>query len=139
VLFRSAPDSGSQLFYYLSSRICLHPLGFDPMLCLLSMDDAVRATVAALTKRAQGIFNIPGKDVLPLSEVIALSGRRSVPVPEALLGPLYALRARAIHTDFRYDLNRLRFHQSGVLDGTRAKEVLGYEPRAGIDWERIGR
>ncbi|MFO0757361.1 MAG: hypothetical protein U0359_12770 [Byssovorax sp.] len=133
-----APDSGSQLFDYLSSRVCFHPLGFDPMLCLLSMADAVRATVAALDRRTAGIFNIPGKDVLPLSEVIALSGRRSVPVPEPLLAPLYALRARALHTDFRYDLNRFRFHQSGVLVGTRAREVLGYMPEVPIDWERIG-
>ena len=27
-----APDSGSQLFDYLSSKVCFRPIGFDPML-----------------------------------------------------------------------------------------------------------
>ena len=31
------------------------------------------------------------------------------------------------------------FHFSGVPDGTRAREVLGYEPRHPIDWSDITR
>jgi UDP-glucose 4-epimerase len=138
-----APDSGSQLFDYLSSRVCFRPIGFDPMISLLTIDDAVRATVAALRPAAeggdapQGIFNIAGKDVLPLSRAIALCHRVSFPVPGPFLGPLYGLRALALRADFRYDLNALRFRMSGVLDGRRARAALGYEPRTPIDWEAI--
>jgi UDP-glucose 4-epimerase len=132
-----APDSGSQLFDYLSSRVCFRPLGFDPMLSLLSLGDAVRATIAALLARANGIFNIPGKDILPLSRAVALARRACVPVPGPLLAPLYALRSRAIHTDFRYDMNHFRFHLSGVVDGRRAAEVLGFIPEIAIDWQAI--
>ena len=149
-----APASGSQLFDYLSSKVCFRPIGFDPMLSLLSIDDAVSAPLAALRSpravdgaaprgglgegpRPTGIFNIVGRDVLPLSRAVELARRVSIPVPGPLLRPLYGLRQRAIHAEFRYDSNALRFHLSGVLDGRRARDVLGYVPRVPIDWEAI--
>jgi nucleoside-diphosphate-sugar epimerase len=38
-----APDTGSQLFDYLRSQICFQPLGFDPMINLISLPDLARA------------------------------------------------------------------------------------------------
>lgn len=127
-------DIGSQLHDYLSSRICLRPLGFDPMLHLLSLEDLTRALVLAVDGQDSGVFNIPGADVLPLSRAIELWGRVGVPVPGPLLAPLYRLRASALGMDFRYDLNHRRFHFSAVLDGRRARERLGYEPKHRIAW-----
>ncbi len=134
-----APDSGSQLHDYLASRVCARPLGFDPMMNILSVADATRALALAVESDAQGLLNIPGKDVLPLRRIIALSGRKEVPVPGPLVAPLYGLRARVKGTEFRYDLNELRFHFGGVLDGRRARSVLGYEPVTAVNWkERAG-
>lgn len=129
-----AADVGSQLHDYLSSKVCFRPLGFDPMLNLLSLEDATRALVLAARGKSIGVFNIPGVDVLPLSSAIRLWGRLEIPVPGPLLSPLYGLRASALGMDFRYDLNHRRFHFSAVLDGRRAREQLGYEPRHGIAW-----
>lgn len=134
-----ASSSGSQLHDYLLSRVCLRPLGFDPMMMLLSLEDAVSAFVSAVHAEAQGVFNVAGADVLPLSRAIELAGRRDVPLPGPLLGPLYALRSALRGTQFSYELNRGRFHFSGVLDGTRAARELGYEPRHPIDWEALRR
>jgi UDP-glucose 4-epimerase len=134
-----APDSGSQLYDYLGSRVCFRPLGFDPMTQVLSIDDAVQALLRAALSDAQGVFNVPGADVLPLSRVVSLAGRRGVPVPAPLLGPLYAARRIARDTQFSYSLNRFRFHVSGVLDGHRAKECLGYRPEHPIDWAELRR
>lgn len=133
-----APGSGSQLHDYLASRVCLRPMGFDPMINLLSIADLVAAIRLALAGDCQGVFNIPGHDTLPLSRLIALAGRIDVPVPEPLLGPLYRLRTATIGTDFRYDLNYWRFHFSGVLDGTRAHQCLGYAPRHPLAWSGRG-
>jgi UDP-glucose 4-epimerase len=124
-----APGTGSQLWDYLGSRICLRPLGFDPMINVLSVDDALDAIVRALGSDARGVFNIPGFDTLPLSSLIALAGRRDVPVPGPLLAPLYRLRTRTVGFQFRYDLNAPRFHIGGILDGARARAALGYQPR----------
>lgn len=124
-----AAGTGSQLWDYLGSRICLRPLGFDPMINVLSVDDALDAILCALGSDARGVFNIPGFDTLPLSSLIALAGRHDVPVPGPLLAPLYRLRTRTVGFEFRYDLNARRFHTGGILDGSRAHAALGYRPR----------
>jgi UDP-glucose 4-epimerase len=90
-----AKGVGSELFDYLCAPVCLRPLGFDPMLDVMSLADAARALTAAAGSDARGVFNVPGKDVLPLSALIARAGRRTLPLPGGLLTPLYRLRARA--------------------------------------------
>jgi len=129
-----APHSGSQLWDYLSSRVCLRPLGFDPMLNLLSIDDGVAAFTAALHRGTTGVFNIAGYDTLPLSRAIARTGRIDVPMPGPLMDPLYRLRRAIAGFDFRYDMNVRRFHFGGVVDGTRARTQLGYAPSHPVQW-----
>jgi UDP-glucose 4-epimerase len=129
-----AADAVSQLFDYVRSRVCFRPLGYDPMVELLSVQDATRALVAATRSDAEGVMNIPGADVLPLSRVIEKCRRIDVPVPSMLLAPLYRLRTLALGTEFRYDMNAARFHFGVVLDGSRARETLGYEPRFPVWW-----
>jgi UDP-glucose 4-epimerase len=131
-----AANSGSQLWDYLSSRVCLRPLGFDPMLNVLSLEDAVAAIAAAARSTHTGVFNIPGADTLPLSRAIAETTRLDMPVPGPLLAPLYGLRRSIAGFDFRYDLNLRRFHFGGVIDGTRARHLLGYVPSHPVQWPR---
>lgn len=128
-----APETGSQLWDYLQSRVCLRPLGFDPMLNVLSLGDAVTAFVAA-SRGPTGVFNIPGFDTLPLSTAIVLSRRADIPVPGPLMAPLYGLRRWIAGFEFRYDMNVRRFHFGGVLDGTRARNELGFMPRTPVHW-----
>jgi UDP-glucose 4-epimerase len=138
-----APDCDSPLWDYLSSGLCLRPLGFDPMLNVLSIADAVDALAAAIRSSQCGVFNIPGAETLPLSSAIVESQRVGLPLPGVLLGPLYGLRRWAAsyhdhhdHHDHRQllDLRQLRF--GGVLDGTRARDRLGYVPRHPACWPR---
>lgn len=132
-----APGTDSQLWDYLSSHVCLRPLGFDPMLNVLSLEDAAAAFGAALASHDVGPFNIPGFDTLPLSHAIAESGRRtSMTIPGPLLSPLYRLRRAIAGYEFRYDLNARRFHFGGVLDGRRARMAFGYIPRTPARWPR---
>lgn len=128
------PELGSQLWDFLDDKLGARPMGYDPMVELLSVEDAVEAFALAVETNARGILNIGGADMLPLSRVIEHRGVLELPVPGPLLGPLYALRALARGTDFRYDANRWRFHFNGVLDGTRAREELGYVPSHPIAW-----
>lgn len=129
-----APDMGSQLLDWLGSRVCLRPMGFDPILNLLSLEDAARAFALALATPSDGAFNVRGADTLPLSWVARRWGRRVLPVPGPALGPLYALRRLVKRTQFRYGPNAARFHTNGVLDGTRAHRVLGYLPEHPLPW-----
>ncbi len=131
-----APNSGSQLWDYLQSRVCMRPLGFDPIINVLSLDDAATAFVTAAASSLVGPFNIPGADTLPLTSAIFESQRLDIPVPGMLMAPLYNLRHRLAGFEFRYDLNARRFHFGGVLDGTRARDQLGYVPSVPAVWPR---
>jgi UDP-glucose 4-epimerase len=129
-----APMMGSQLYDYLVAPVCFRPLGFDPIINVISVADMVQATLAALTSDAEGIFNIPGFDTLPLSLLVRLWGHRGIPAPASLLGPLYRARSIVEDSEFRYDMNHWRFHFNGTLSGCRAETALGYRPQHGIEW-----
>jgi UDP-glucose 4-epimerase len=131
-----APGIGSQLWDYLSSHVCLRPLGFDPMLDVLSLEDAAGAFGAALESPEVGVFNIPGFDRLPLSRAIAESQKLDIQIPGPLMHPLYRMRRTFTGFDFRYDLNSRRFHFGGILDGRRARTALGYVPHHPVRWPR---
>lgn len=133
------PRIGSQLFDYLRSRVCLRPMGYDPMINVISIADLVQALCLAVHGDAQGVFNIAGADTLPLSALVRATHRQGIPVPGPLLSPLYRLRQLTLGTAFRYDLNAYRFHFSGVPDDRRAREVLGYVPRVPVDWGEVPR
>ncbi|RME24215.1 MAG: hypothetical protein D6798_11740 [Deltaproteobacteria bacterium] len=129
-----APGCGSQLYDYLESTVCLRPAGYDPMINVLTILDCSAAMQKAIHHHSQGVFNIPGADTLPLTAAIRKWGRVGIPMIGALLSPAYRLRSLVTGHDFRYGMNRRRFLYSGVLDGTRAREVLGYVPCHPVEW-----
>jgi UDP-glucose 4-epimerase len=129
-----APGTGSQLYDYLESPVCLRPMGYDPMINVLTIEDSVAALQKALHSDAQGVFNVPGADTLPLSTCIRSYGRIGIAIPSHALAPLYRWRARLRGHDFRYGMNARRFHYSTILDGARAREVLGFVPSHPVEW-----
>ena len=120
-----APMMGSQLYDYLTAAVCFVPLGFDPMVNIISIADLVRATSAAIEAPGSGLYNIPGADTLPLTELIRQWGHEPIPAPGFTLGPLYRMRAWYDGSEFRYGMNNWRFHFNGVLSGERAARALG--------------
>jgi UDP-glucose 4-epimerase len=60
-------------------------LGHDPLLQLIHADDLLDVYEEALTGSHPGVFNVVGRGVLPLSTLLALAGRRRLPLPAALL------------------------------------------------------
>lgn len=130
-----APGTGSQLFDYLEAPVCLRPAGYDPMINVLSLDDAAQALEqAARAFGVLGAFNIPGADTLPMSVAIRRWGTVGIPAPGAVITPVYRLRRRLRGHDFSYGMNRRRFHYASVLDGSLARERLGYSPSHPLDW-----
>ena len=129
-----APGCGSQLFDYLDSAVCLRPAGFDPMMNVLSLHDAVGVLEAATFHADVGLFNVAGADTLPLSAAIRRWGRMPVPLPGTLLNPLYRARRRFRGSEFSYGMNRRRFHYATVLDDTRLRDEMGWSPSSPINW-----
>jgi UDP-glucose 4-epimerase len=133
------PGTGSQLYDYLEAPVALRVAGFDPMINVATVSDIVDAIEKATHGSGEGVFNIPGYDTLPLSEAIRLWGTIGVPVPGVMVEKAYNLRHRLRGSDFSYGLNARRMHYGLVLDGRRAREVLGYAPSHPVDWPNAGR
>lgn len=126
-----APGADGQLQRWLRSDPCIRPLGYDPMVNLITREDLVRAIALAVRVHESGVFNIPGADLLPLSELASRSGRRSLALPGWLVPASYDFRALA-GPGFDYRTSERRFHFGGVLCGRSALATLGYQPRAGL-------
>lgn len=129
-----APGFGSQLYDYLDAPVVFRTMGFDPMVNVAHPHDIVSALELATHGSGEGVFNIPGKDTLPLSEAARKMESTTVPMPATLIRPLYSLRHWATGSEFRYGINRQQMHLGLVLDGTRAARVLGYQPQHGANW-----
>lgn len=129
-----APGIGSQLFDYLDAPLALRTAGFDPMVNVASAEDLVHALELATHGSGEGVFNIPGFDTLPLSEAARAWGTPMIGMPEPFIKPLYALRHRITGSDFAYGIHRKQLHLGLVLDGTRARDILGYQPQNPVQW-----
>jgi hypothetical protein len=57
-----------------------------------------------------------------------------VPMPSPLIKPLYGLRHRLWGSEFEFGIHRDQMHFGLVLDGGRARDVLGYRPRHPVEW-----
>ena len=55
--------------------------GFDPLLQFVEEDDVIRSIEFAMANQLPGIYNVAGDGRIPWSEVAALCGRRTFPLP----------------------------------------------------------
>jgi len=103
-------------------------LGFDPMVQIVHETDVVEAIVRALTRGARGVYNIAGPDPLPLSRVVKLSGRPTLPVPYSLfrtvLRRMWTLRLTSFPAP---ELDHIRY--VCMVDDSRARREIGYAPK----------
>jgi len=60
-------------------------LGYDPLLQFIHEDDLLRVFEQATLASHPGVYNVVGRGVLPLSTLLALAGKRSLPLPGSLL------------------------------------------------------
>ena len=107
-------------------------LGYDPMVQVIHERDLVRAIVHALTPSARGIFNLAGPEPLPLSRLIALTGRDTISVPytigKSVLKRLWAMRLTSFPAP---ELDFIRY--VCMVDDTKSRKELGFSPRYGIE------
>ncbi len=60
-------------------------LGYDPLLQFVHEQDCLDAFERAVLESNPGIYNVVGRGVLPLSTLLRLAGKRSLPLPTPLL------------------------------------------------------
>ncbi len=116
---------------YLKRPFVVTLLGYDPLFQFIHEEDAIDVLKLAVEKDCDGVYNIVGDGVLPISTVIKLAGRFNLPVFHPIAIPvvqfLFSTGLSSIggkHLDF------LRF--VCVADGKRAKKELGFVPKYSV-------
>jgi len=96
------------------------PVGYDPMLSVVSERDVARALVLALHADKPGIYNIAGREVFPRSQLR---------VPEGRLAGVRGLLEQLMGGG-----RRASFDRFGIVPSARlAHEALGFEPQYRIE------
>lgn len=142
--------------HYLQMSIIPTVMGFDPLVQFLHENDMVRAVIRALTHPTNGVFNIAGSGVLPLSRVLRIVGRPTVPVPTPLvysvahsLWNLDLSDSAPSHVDFlkyicvadtRHAVDALQFvpRYSSLDAVTSFAEAHSYAPPANVGESDVG-
>jgi UDP-glucose 4-epimerase len=130
-ILRTAPIVGPGIdgfaSRYLQQQRIVSILGFDPLWQFLHESDAVLALKRAVDADVPGVFNVAGDGVIPLSKVIRLLGRSSLPMPRTMahfaLGSLWVLRSSPLPASF---VDYLQY--SCVGDIERSRRQLGFVP-----------
>ncbi len=84
ICYTLGPSGLGPLASYLRGPRVPSVLGYDPLFQYIHEDDAAAAIALALTGAPRGVFNVAGPRPMPLSLLIALVGRRRLPLPEPL-------------------------------------------------------
>jgi len=121
------PDITTAIAKLLELPLVPTVFGFDPRFQFVHETDVVRAILFALETQLQGIYNVAGDGLLPWSEVAALCGKRTFPLPPFGMGLLAAPLNRLGVIELPGELLELLRHGRGA-DNRRLKQA-GFEYR----------
>ncbi len=116
------PSGTGTLASFLRGRMVPSILGFDPLFQFMHERDVVAAVVKALEARPRGVYNVAGPQPVPLSVLARETGRRTIPLPEAVFSGMLG----------RFGLPKLpkgaltHIKYSLVVDGGRFREATGF-------------
>jgi len=79
------PSYEDHVVRYFERSVVPTVLGYDPLLQFIHEEDLLRCFEKATLEAHTGVFNVVGRGVLPLSTLLALAGKRSLPLPGPLL------------------------------------------------------
>jgi UDP-glucose 4-epimerase len=120
------PDITTPLAKALELPFVPSMFGFDPRFQFVHEIDVVRAILFVLENEVQGIYNVAGDGLLPWSEVAAICGRRTVPLPP-IGASLLTAPLRRLGVELPPELLDLLRHGRGV-DNRRLKRT-GFDYR----------
>ena len=106
------------------------PLGYDPMISVISDRDAARALMLALHSDQPGVYNVAGREIFPASELLRPARFGPLPLPRSLFGAV-ALVSQTLGRGRQQAHDYQRY--GVVLDTSRAREALGFEPQYRVE------
>lgn len=114
---------------FLSQMLPKTVLGFNPIFQLIHEDDVTAALIHAIETDFTGIVNIAAENTLPLSRIIALTGKTNLPVPLSMA--YLHTKVENGHAKFPIHPDYLRYRV--VANLTRMTEDFGFTPAVSAD------
>jgi hypothetical protein len=105
---------------------------------VISDKDVARAIQAAVHTAATGVFNLAGREAVPLSVLGRWTSRPCLPVPGPLLRAARVGVGRFLRDPLRGALDGAHLRYGFTLDTHRAERVLGFRPEYRIGLSRGG-
>jgi UDP-glucose 4-epimerase len=93
------PTHRDHVVQYFDNAVIPVVLGFDPLIQFIHEEDLLDVFEHAVVGDAEGAYNIVAPGVLPLSHLIALGGKRRLPLPSQLLYRMADYPSRGIRGD----------------------------------------
>ncbi|HEX3826099.1 MAG TPA: NAD-dependent epimerase/dehydratase family protein [Sporichthyaceae bacterium] len=121
------PEVDSPLTRLFTMPIVATPLGHDPRLQFVHVDDGLEVLRRAVVGDHQGIFNVAGDGVLLLSQAARRAGRPTVALPAAALNGVGGMLRRAGVLNLSDELVEFLTHGRAV-DTSRLWERFGFRP-----------
>lgn len=123
------PTADSPMTRFLNLQAPPILLGFDPLLQLIHEEDVLDALVHALLNDRPGAYNVAAEDVMPLSRILRLVHRISVPIFHPLAyGGLSLLQSTALQPLHYVPIEWDYLRYSWVADLARMHDELGFVP-----------
>jgi UDP-glucose 4-epimerase len=129
------PDIVTPISKALSLPLVPSILGFDPQLQFVEEDDVVRSLEFVIHRNLSGIYNVAGDGRLPWSEVAAIVGKRTFPLPPVMTRLAAASLSRTRVVELPPELLALLRYGRGV-DNRKLKQAgfeYGYTTAGAID------
>lgn len=123
------PSVDTPMTRFLSEPFAPVLLGFDPMMQVIHEQDVFRSIIHCVENDHPGIFNVAAEGALPLSKLLALSGKIPLPVLHffAYWGKdLMGAGGLKLTQYIPFDLDYIRY--PWVAEISKMMEVLGYQP-----------
>ena len=131
IVLRPSPIIGrnisSHLNNFLESYLVTTIAGFDPMMRPIHSSDVRKAIKLAIRREVQGVYNVAGPDIAPLSEFCRLSGRPFVALPFRVVRRLNHMQRRLGLTLCNLDTEPSWLKFSCILDTKKIEKKLGFE------------
>ena len=112
----------------LGQPVIVGPRGYNPPLQFIHEDDLAGAILRSLEKRATGPVNLAPEDTITMLEIVEMSGRPSLFLPDAMVEAVVALQWKLRIPWLNFStafLDYIRY--PWVLDSSRVRNEIGYK------------
>ena len=114
------------------------PLGFDPMCPLVCDKDVAKAIQVAVHSASSGIYNVAGRESVPLSVLGEWTGRPGLPVPGPALGLLSGAARLLGREDWRATIDGAELRYGFTLATRLVERELGFRPGYHVGLSQAG-